>query len=140
MVPFGAVRLVIDNPDLMENPMDKPPEVPTDDKAVTLINIFNVPPDESDQFVKRWKDTARVMVGQPGFVGLRLLRSLIDDAQARFINVAEWKKGANLKQGYTNPEWRASVQRMLTDPQLHVKADPRVYEIVLELHPGDNLT
>ena len=34
-------------------------------------------------------------------------------------------------------DWRASMQRMLTDPDLHVTARPSVYEVALELHPGD---
>ena len=77
------------------------------------------------------------MIGQPGFIRLRLLRSLVDDAGMRFINVAEWASGRDLKQGYANPEWQASVQRMLTDPDLHVTVQPRVYDVALEFHPGD---
>jgi hypothetical protein len=35
-----------------------------------------------------------------------------------------------------NPEFRASVQRMLDDPELHVRARPGVYEVAAEVHPG----
>ena len=51
------------------------------------------------------------MIGQPGFIRHRLLRSLVDDAEMRYINVAEWASGADLERGYANPEWQASVQR-----------------------------
>jgi heme-degrading monooxygenase HmoA len=117
--------------------VNKPPEVPVNAQPVTLINVFNVPAGQSKEFLQRWKDNARVMVAQPGFIRLRLLRSLVDDAEMRFINVAEWASGRDLKGGYANPDWQASVQSMLTDPNLHVTAQPRVYEVALELQPGE---
>ena len=124
----------------MNQRTNRPPEVPVKSGSVTLVNLFKVPPAESEQFLERWKDNARVMIGQPGFIRLRLLRSLIDDAEMRYINVAEWASGADLERGYPNPEWQASVQRLLKDPDLHVTAQPRVYEVALELRPGDDLS
>ena len=50
---------------------------------------------------------------------LYMLRSLVDDAEMRYINVAEWTSGADLERGYANPEWQASVQPLLKDPDLH---------------------
>ena len=99
-----------------------------------------MPPGELEQFLERWKDNARVIIRQPGFIRPRLLRSLVDDAEMRYINVAEWASGADLERGYANAEWQASVQRLLKDPNLHVTAQPRVYEVALELHPGDDLS
>jgi heme-degrading monooxygenase HmoA len=110
----------------MNQRTNRPPEVPVKSGSVTLVNLFKVPPGESEQFLERWKDNARVMIGQPGFIRLRLLRSLIDDAEMRYINVAEWASGADLERGYANPEWQASVQRLLKDPDLHVTAQPRL--------------
>jgi heme-degrading monooxygenase HmoA len=124
----------------MNQRTNRPPEVPVKSEPVTLVNLFKVPPGESEQFLERWKDNARVMIGQPGFIRLRLLRSLVDDAEMRYINVAEWASGADLERGYANPEWQASVQRLLKDPDLHVTAQPRVYEVAWELHPGDDLS
>jgi hypothetical protein len=46
----------------------------------------------------------------------------------------------NLERGYANPEWQASVQRLLKDPHLHVSALPRVYEVAMELHPGEEVS
>jgi hypothetical protein len=37
----------------------------TGDKPVTLINAFTVPLHESDRFLRRWKENARIMAGQP---------------------------------------------------------------------------
>jgi heme-degrading monooxygenase HmoA len=126
----------------MNQPTNKPPEVPVKSQRqpVTLINLFRVPSGESERFLERWKDNAGVMIGQPGFIRLRLLRSLVDDAETRYINVTEWASGADLERGYANPQWQASVQRLLKDPEIHVTAEPRVYEVALELHPREDVS
>lgn len=106
---------------------------------VTLINAFTVPPEESDRFLHRWKDNARIMAGQPGLVRARMYRSMIDDAELRFINVAEWDSGKALAEATANPEFRASVQRVLDDPDLHITPRPVVYQVAVDVHPGDQL-
>ena len=68
-------------------------------EPVTLINAFTVPPGETEQFVHRWKNNARIMAQQPGFIRARLHRSLVDDTEWRFINVAQWDSGKALDQG-----------------------------------------
>jgi heme-degrading monooxygenase HmoA len=108
-------------------------------EPVTLINAFTVPPDESERFLDRWKGNARIMAGQPGFVRARMYRSLAGDAELRFVNVAEWASGKALDQARANPEFRASVQRLLDDPDLHVVPRPAVYEVAVDVRPGDPL-
>jgi heme-degrading monooxygenase HmoA len=71
------------------------------------VNLFKVPSGESERFLERWNDNARVMVGQSGFIRVRLLRSLVDIAEMRHINVAEWASGADLERGYANPSGRS---------------------------------
>jgi heme-degrading monooxygenase HmoA len=118
----------------MTQPYNSPPEVLTSD-SVTLINAFTVPVDESERFLERWKANARVMAIQPGFIRARMHRSLVSEAELRFVNVAEWESGTTLAQAQANPAFRASVQRMTDDRELHVTARPSVYELALEVHP-----
>jgi heme-degrading monooxygenase HmoA len=108
-------------------------------QAVTLINAFTVPVDESEQFLFRWKDNARIMAAQPGFIRAVMYRSLDDRADLRFIQATEWESGKALDNARLNPEWRASVQRMLDDEKLHIKARPVVYTVALDVRPGDTL-
>ncbi len=115
---------------------------PTDaavNEPVTLINAFTVPLEESERFVERWKDNMRAVAGEPGLIRARLFRSLINDAELRFVNVAEWDSGKALAHAHANPEWQATVQRLLTDPNLHVIPRPSVYQAVVDFHPGDTL-
>jgi hypothetical protein len=79
------------------------------------------------------------MAGQPGFVRARMHRSLVDYADLRFINVADWDSGNALAQAQANPEWLATVQRMLDDPHLLITARPAVYQVAVDVRPGDTL-
>src|SRR5262249_15007301 len=115
-----------------------PSEVPVSG-PVTLINAFTVPLEESERFLEWWKDGARAMAGQPGFIRARMHRSLVDDAELRFINVAEWASGKALARAQANPEWLATLQRLLDEPDLHIIARPVVYQVAIEVHPGDTL-
>ena len=108
-------------------------------EPVTLINAWTVPPEESGLFLDRWKDNARVMASQPGFIRARMYCSLSDEAELRFINVAEWDSGTALDNARANPRWCASVQREVSDPDLHITPRPAVYQVAVDVHPGDLL-
>lgn len=108
-------------------------------ESVTLINAWTVPPEESGRFLDRWKDNARIMASQPGFIRARMYCSLSDEAELRFINVAEWASGTALDKARANPQWRASAQREVSDPDLHITPRPAVYQVAIDVHPGDPL-
>ena len=80
------------------------------------------------------------MAHRPGLIRARMYRSLVDDAELRFINVAEWESREALDAATVNPEWRASVRQMLDDPDLHITARPVVYEVAVTVHPGEALS
>jgi heme-degrading monooxygenase HmoA len=108
-------------------------------ESVTLINAFTVPPEESERFLRRWTANAQIMASQPGFIRARMYRSLVDDVELRFINVGEWDSGKALDAARANPDWRASMQRVLDDPDLHITPRPVVYQVAIDVHPGDPL-
>jgi (hydroxyamino)benzene mutase len=109
------------------------------DEKVSMINAFTVPRDESNRFLRRWKDNASAMAKQPGFIRACKYRSLIDDSELRFINVAEWASGKALAEARKNAQWRGAVERMLDDPELHIRPRPSVYELAVDVQPGDSL-
>src|SRR5262245_19106748 len=108
-------------------------------EPVTLINAFTVPLHEAERFLRRWKDKARIMAGQPGFIRARMYKSLVEDAELRFINVAEWSSGETLAKARANAEFLASVQRLMDDPELHVTSRPAIYQVAVEVRRGDTL-
>lgn len=58
---------------------------------VVWINLYEVPPEEDDEFVAGWTKVRDIVAGRPGYVGSRLHRSRDPDATFRFINVAPWQ-------------------------------------------------
>lgn len=90
-------------------------DVPVD-SPVTLINAFSVPVDESDLFSRLWKNNARIMARQPGFVRAVMYRSLVDDAELRFTNVAEWESGNALADAGPIPNGVPRFSRCSTTP------------------------
>jgi heme-degrading monooxygenase HmoA len=107
------------------------------DEPVTLINLFTVPPSEFDRFLRGWRDSARIMATQPGFIRARMYCTLDAGVEPSFINVAEWESGKALDQATTNPEFRRSVQGRLDDPMLHVVGRPAIYQLSVEVRPHD---
>jgi heme-degrading monooxygenase HmoA len=105
----------------------------------TLINAFKVPTDESERFLRRWKENARSMARQPGFIRARMYRALASDVGLRFINVADWDSEKALTAAMAKPEFQDSIRRVLDDPDLHVTSQPAVYQIAVEVHPDDPL-
>jgi heme-degrading monooxygenase HmoA len=108
-------------------------------EPVTLINAWTVPPGESGRFLDRWRENARIMASQQGFIRARMYRSLSDETGLRFINVAEWDLGTALDKARANPQWRTSAEREVSDPDLHITPRPAVYQVAVDVHPGDLL-
>ncbi|MFI9503525.1 antibiotic biosynthesis monooxygenase family protein [Nocardia sp. NPDC052566] len=118
------------------------PEIPVTRTAtpvhepITMINAFTVPVEESEEFLRLWKGTARIMAAQPGFVRARLHKSLIDDAELRFVNVASWDSGVQLEAALDLPEWQESAKLLMS---LNVRSRPSIYQGILDVAPGDEL-
>ncbi len=110
------------------------------DEPVTVIKNYAVPAVEAEHFVDVYRENARIMSKQPGFVRSRLHRPLADAAEARFVHIAEWSSGTALDQATANPEWLASLREMFDDPGLHITSEPAAYQVAVELlppHQGD---
>ena len=104
------------------------------DEPVTVIKNYAVPAAEAEHFIEVYRENARIMSAQPGFIRSRLHRPLADAPKARFVHIAEWSSGTALDKATANPEWLASLQRMFDDPGLHVTSEPGAYRVAVELH------
>ena len=75
-------------------------------QGVILINPFEVPPGNDDEFLEGWERAADYLRQQPGFITTRLHRALSPEAKFRFINVAEWKSPQHFQAAVSNEEFR----------------------------------
>jgi heme-degrading monooxygenase HmoA len=56
-----------------------------------LINPFEVPAGQEQEFLQGWHQAAAYLRQAPGFLSTRLHESLDPQARFRFVNVAEWE-------------------------------------------------
>jgi heme-degrading monooxygenase HmoA len=57
--------------------------------SVTLINIFEVPAGDEDEFIAAWEKTRDYLMTLPAHIDTALHQSL-HDARFRFVNIAHW--------------------------------------------------
>ena len=95
-----------------------------DDRAVVLINQFNVAPEDADRFLEVWADDAAFMKRQPGFISTQLHRGTA--GSSTFMNVAVWESSRALGAAFRSPEFQARAARY---PE-SVVAAPHLFERV----------
>lgn len=57
---------------------------------VTLINIFEVPADDADEFISAWEKTRDYLMQRDAHMDTALHQSL-HDGEFRFVNIAHWE-------------------------------------------------
>jgi len=91
---------------------------------VVAINVYSVPKDKKDEFLKWWYVMKDTITYAPGFIRGRLHRSLNADARFNFINVVEWEN-SNYSQAYEN-----SIPLMKSQlTQIGGEATPELFSI-----------
>jgi heme-degrading monooxygenase HmoA len=95
-------------------------------QPVTLINAFEVPAGEEEQFLKSWHETAEVLRQAPGFISTRLHESLDPQAKFRFINVAQWESAQHFQEAM-----KARADAFRQDRGKFV-ANPALYRVISE--------
>ena len=95
-------------------------------QSVTLINAFEVPAGEEEQFLKSWHESAEHMRKAPGFISTKLHESLDPQAKFRFINVAQWESVQHFQ------EAMKSMQDRFRQRRDKFIANPALYRVVSE--------
>ena len=101
-----------------------------DTGPITLINVFEINPDDVEQFLQEWRERAQFLGRQPGFRSLRLHRALSPDSRFQLVNVAEWDSAQALDAATAQDYFKQSAQRSMHD--FAVAANPALYRVVIE--------
>ncbi len=59
-------------------------------EPLVLINAFEVPRDEAEQFIAAWEKTRDYLATQPGNVDTALRQAMTPGADFQFVNIARW--------------------------------------------------
>jgi heme-degrading monooxygenase HmoA len=84
---------------------------PDGSDGVTLINLFEVPPDADESFVAGWQRAREFLAAQGGYLGTRLHRSL-GLADFRFVNIARWSSPLMFARAIQRPDFQSTAGGM----------------------------
>jgi heme-degrading monooxygenase HmoA len=88
-----------------------------------LIDLFEVPAPDEDDFLSSWEQARGLMRARPGYLGTRLHRSLAPDAEFRFVNIAAWPSAAAFQAAIDDPAFREATA------EIAGRAHPSLYEV-----------
>ena len=91
--------------------------------SVTLINLFEVSPDQDERFIAGWEAARDQLSRRPGYLDTTLHRTINGDVDFRFVNVAHWASADAFQAAITDPAFRAAAR-------LPYPAHPALYQPV----------
>ena len=95
--------------------------------SATLINVFQVPPGQDEEFLGLWEQANRMLQAASGYASTRLHRAVQPNATYRFVNVAEIASVEDWKAVVTSPDFvRLSTEMAKFTPA------PALFSIVRE--------
>lgn len=84
---------------------------PLGSQGTTLVNPFEVSPDDEEAFLAGWSRAREVLAEQRGYLGTRLHRS-VGAADFRFVNVARWSSPLMFSKAVALPAFRQTAAAM----------------------------
>jgi heme-degrading monooxygenase HmoA len=81
-------------------------------EAVILINAFEVPPEDAENFIAAWERTRDYLQTQPGYVETALHQAATPDAEFQFVNIARWQTADDFMSAIRSPGFLESAAGM----------------------------
>lgn len=91
--------------------------------SVTLINIFEVPVGDEDEFIAAWEKARDYLTTFPAHIETALHQSL-HDGRFRFVNIAQWTSEEEFIAAVGSQGFQQSVSG------LHWPSHPGLYQVV----------
>ncbi len=94
-------------------------------EAVILINAFEVPAEDAENFIAAWVKTRDYLQTQPGYLDTALHQAAAPNAEFQFVNIARWQTADDFMAAMQSPGFRESAAG-LTGYRPH----PALYRVV----------
>jgi heme-degrading monooxygenase HmoA len=94
-------------------------------EPVVLINAFEVPADQAEQFIAAWEASRDFLQAQPGYIDTALHQALAPDADFQFVNVARWETAEAFGAAIRSPGFRESAVGLAG-----YRPHPALYQVV----------
>ena len=89
---------------------------------VTVINVFEVKPEQQQELIDQWIRFVEEVAGEPGMIGTALHRSTDG---TRVVNYAQWRSKEDFESFVQEYHEQMEVRRPLAQ-----RVDPHLYEVV----------
>ena len=80
--------------------------------STTLINCFEVPPEQDERFMALWKQADELLRSEGGYRSTRLHKAMGPQARLRYVNVAELDSVETWQSVIGSPEFGAIAAQM----------------------------
>lgn len=94
-------------------------------EPVILINAFEVPGGQAEQFIAAWEKTRDYLAAQPGYVDTALHQSVTPGADFQFVNIARWQTAEDFQRATQSAGFRESAAGLAS-----CRPHPGLYRIV----------
>lgn len=94
-------------------------------ESLVLINVFEVPVGEAEQFIAAWEKARDYLKLQPGYIDTALHQAVAPDANFQFVNVAHWRTAEEFLAASQSPGFMQSAIGLAAYP-IH----PSLYRVV----------
>jgi heme-degrading monooxygenase HmoA len=78
-------------------------------EEVILINAFEVPAGDAENFISAWEKTRDYLQTHPGYVDTALHQAARPDAEFQFVNIARWRSADDFLAATQSPGFRESA-------------------------------
>ena len=94
-------------------------------EPLVLINAFEVPGEEAEQFIAAWEKTRDYLATQPGYVDTALHQAVTPGAEFPFVNVARWRTAQDFQAAIQSPGFRETAAGLAG-----YRPHPALYQVV----------
>lgn len=105
----------------------------SEDGPITVINIFEVPAEQVEEFMSGWRARAEIMATAPGFRDTKLHRAVSSQERFQLVNVAHWDSRAALETAQSSEAFQGHIRALYEEPRMQFTAYPGFYEVAVEL-------
>jgi heme-degrading monooxygenase HmoA len=94
-------------------------------EAVILINAFEVPALDAEDFVVAWEKAHEYLQNQPGYVDTSLHQAITPDAEFQFVNIARWRTVEEFMAAAQSPGFGQAAAELVG-----YRSHPAIYRVV----------
>jgi heme-degrading monooxygenase HmoA len=92
---------------------------------LVLINAFEVPDGQDDDFIRGWEAARDYLKDQPGYVDTSLHRAVAPGVDFRFVNVARWESAEHFRAALGSDGFQEASKGLS-----QYSAHPGLYEVI----------